>query len=89
MLSLNFGQDRVRAVSPPDSRTSAKCAQRCDASVFHCTAVCPGPSRLTVTVHVTEPAVHRQQTRSEVALAVGAAGFGNRGGALRIVGEIP
>ena len=50
MLSVSFGQARVRAVSPPESRTSAKYAQRCDASVFHCTAVCPGPSLLAATV---------------------------------------
>ena len=49
MLSASFGQDRVRADSPPDSRTSAKYAQRWDASEFHCTDVCAGPSFLTPT----------------------------------------
>ena len=49
MLSASFGQLRVRAESPPASRTSAKYAQRWDASEFHCTAVCPGPSFLTPT----------------------------------------
>ena len=49
MLSASFGQDRVRAESPPASRTSVKYAQRLEASEFHCTAVCPGPSFLTLT----------------------------------------
>ena len=49
MLSASFGQDRVRAGSPPDSRTSAKYAHRCVASEFHCTEVCAGPSFLTST----------------------------------------
>ena len=49
MLSASFGQLRVRAESPPASRTSAKYAQRLEASEFHCTAVCPGPSFLTLT----------------------------------------
>ncbi|CNO75421.1 Uncharacterised protein [Mycobacterium tuberculosis] len=50
MLSLSLGHERVRAGSPPDSRTSAKWAHRRDASAFHCTAVCPGPSLRTATV---------------------------------------
>ena len=49
MLSASFGQERARAGSPPDSRTSVKNAQRCDASEFHCTDVCAGPSFLTPT----------------------------------------
>ena len=47
MLSASFGHERVRADSPPDCRISVKYAQRCEASVFHCTDVCPGPSFFT------------------------------------------
>ncbi len=50
MLSASFGHARVRAGFPPDSRISEKNAQRCDAWVFHWTAVWPGPSLLTETV---------------------------------------
>ena len=88
MLSLNFGQDRVRAVSP--------------AGLTHFGEVRTTLGRLGVPLHrgvtraqpsdgdcdVTEPTIHRQQPRGEVAIAVRAAGVGNRGGALRIVGEI-
>ena len=49
MLSASFGQERARAGSPPDSRTSVKKAQRRAASEVHCTDVCAGPSFLTLT----------------------------------------
>ena len=49
MLSASFGQERARAGSPPDSRTSVKYAQRWVASEFHWTDVCAGPSFLTLT----------------------------------------
>jgi hypothetical protein len=49
MLSASLGQVLARAGSPPDCRISVKYAQRWEASAFHCTLVCAGPSFLTCT----------------------------------------
>ena len=49
MLSTSLGHDFARADSPPDCLTSVKYAQRCVASVFHCTEVYSGPSFFTWT----------------------------------------